>query len=40
MIVDIHNHVGDRVGKSQTGSEIIQKMNRAGCGQSNYVSVH
>lgn len=40
MIVDIHNHVGIRVGKSRTGSELIQRMNRAGCGQSSYVSVY
>lgn len=30
MIVDIHNHVGLRVGKSQTGPELIQRMDRAG----------
>jgi predicted TIM-barrel fold metal-dependent hydrolase len=30
MIVDIHNHVGIRVGRSQSGAELIKKMDRAG----------
>lgn len=34
MIVDIHNHVGIRVGRSQTGAELIKKMDRAGVDKS------
>ena len=34
MIIDIHNHVGIRIGRSQTGAELVEKMDRAGVDKS------
>lgn len=30
MVVDVHNHIGVRVGKQQTVEELVKSMNRAG----------
>jgi|LSQX01.1.fsa_nt_gb predicted TIM-barrel fold metal-dependent hydrolase len=30
LIVDAHNHVGVRIGRSQTGEELVARMDRAG----------